>query len=826
MERRVLRREQINVQLNEVFNHPLTLVTAAMGYGKTTAVRHFLEENHAHHLWLNVENDETSPQQIWHSLTRQMVKLAPALGNRLNAWGFPADSAQRDRVLDYIEDQLFGSGTVLVLDDYHHVHAPEVDELMESIVRKTIPGFHLVILSRVRPRFRVEELILKELCFQLKNGLFELSEEEVHDFFSLFGYDLPEPLTRQVYAVSEGWITAVYLMMKSYSENGFFDQETDINSLLDKAVFSHYQKEETDLLTELSFLESFTPRQAVYVTGLKNAAVMFRKLCLDNSLIHYDSASGHYKMHNILGAYLQEKLMATFNDRQLKDLYRRAGEWEINNQNLLAGLRYFLKAGEHDLILEVFETPGISRVLDSAPREMMAIFQQVPQEARYRHPIGYITYIDFYITDIDMAEGTRLLEEAENHYLNHQGISPEMKRKIMGEIILVRSFSCFNDMREMTAYHMKAHELLEGRSAIANREMIFTFGSPHALYLFYRDQGDLWGITTFSDQAIHYYGQLSGGCGAGFEHLCRAEYCLETGQLNQVEPHARKAIYKAQSMDQLSIILCARFALARLYAAQGQFPKARHELSGLNDLVKAYHNPILENTLELCQGYLAGILGDPSGFAPWLKEGDMQHSDILYQGMAFNYLVHAKSVLLEEEYLKLEVLCEELGQLFSIFNNQLGFAHAYVLEAIAKSKLYGLSAGRSALLRGLGIGRSDGLVLPFAEYGGEILELLVSLQQENPEDAYLVKLVETAKTYRENLGKNHQSLKPLSALTHREKEILRLVVAGNTNLQIAKDLYIAEVTVKKTVSAIYRKLHVSGRAAAVRKALELGLIFD
>jgi LuxR family transcriptional regulator, maltose regulon positive regulatory protein len=56
--------------------------------------------------------------------------------------------------------------------------------------------------------------------------------------------------------------------------------------------------------------------------------------------------------------------------------------------------------------------------------------------------------------------------------------------------------------------------------------------------------------------------------------------------------------------------------------------------------------------------------------------------------------------------------------------------------------------------------------------------------------------------------------------------VLRLVIAGNTNREIAEGLFIAEVTVKKTVTSIYRKLHVNGRAAAVRKALELGLILN
>lgn len=279
MNQLILPRKQIYFQLKEMFDHPLTLVTAAMGYGKTTAVRHFLDQYHTSYLWLNVESDETSAPNIWHSLTRQLTKIEPAFGKQLNTLGFPSDSAQRERVLDYIEDHVYGTNTVMVLDDYHHVYASEVDELMERIVRKAIPGFHVVLISRVRPRFSVEELVTKGLCLQLKNVLFELSSDEIQEFFRLYGHDLSDDSIMKVYEVTEGWITAVYLMMKSYAETGTFEYETDINSLLEQAIITQYTTDEIDLLTALSYLDSFTPRQAVFVTDQKDAAKKLRKVC-------------------------------------------------------------------------------------------------------------------------------------------------------------------------------------------------------------------------------------------------------------------------------------------------------------------------------------------------------------------------------------------------------------------------------------------------------------------------------------------------------------------------------------------------------------------
>ena len=61
------------------------------------------------------------------------------------------------------------------------------------------------------------------------------------------------------------------------------------------------------------------------------------------------------------------------------------------------------------------------------------------------------------------------------------------------------------------------------------------------------------------------------------------------------------------------------------------------------------------------------------------------------------------------------------------------------------------------------------------------------------------------------------------ALTEREREVLRLVVEGLTNRQIAERLVVAEVTARDHVQRILRKLQVADRTAAAVLAVRLGL---
>jgi DNA-binding NarL/FixJ family response regulator len=61
-------------------------------------------------------------------------------------------------------------------------------------------------------------------------------------------------------------------------------------------------------------------------------------------------------------------------------------------------------------------------------------------------------------------------------------------------------------------------------------------------------------------------------------------------------------------------------------------------------------------------------------------------------------------------------------------------------------------------------------------------------------------------------------------LSKRELTILQALQSGLSNKQIAKELFLAEQTVKFHLTNIYRKLGVSSRTEAVRYAYEHGLV--
>ncbi len=152
-----------------------------------------------------------------------------------------------------------------------------------------------------------------------------------------------------------------------------------------------------------------------------------------------------------------------------------------------------------------------------------------------------------------------------------------------------------------------------------------------------------------------------------------------------------------------------------------------------------------------------------------------------------------------------------------------------VLEALANWADRALPLARAALLQALKVAYPEQYRRVFLDAGPPLAALMKSTRKEIQEpvlDAYVRGLLDTFEQEQANAMKvtpmSPSSL--LEPLTPQEQRILRLVAEGASNQQIANQLVISLVTVKKHVSNILGKLGAANRTQALVRAREYDLL--
>ena len=124
--------------------------------------------------------------------------------------------------------------------------------------------------------------------------------------------------------------------------------------------------------------------------------------------------------------------------------------------------------------------------------------------------------------------------------------------------------------------------------------------------------------------------------------------------------------------------------------------------------------------------------------------------------------------------------------------------------------------------RALALAEPEGYIRLFLDEGTPMLVLLRQASARQITARYVVTLLEAAG--QQVRPTPHQSSRLMESLTAREREVLRLLVDGASNREIADRLVLSINTVKKHVLNLCGKLGVQSRAQAIVKARTLQLL--
>jgi LuxR family maltose regulon positive regulatory protein len=175
----------------------------------------------------------------------------------------------------------------------------------------------------------------------------------------------------------------------------------------------------------------------------------------------------------------------------------------------------------------------------------------------------------------------------------------------------------------------------------------------------------------------------------------------------------------------------------------------------------------------------------------------------------------------------------ELGALLAaagLMHLDLRRAQALALQALLLDAQGQADAALDALEEALTLGQPGGLRRTFLDLGPPLARLLRRLAARRPPGDYLQQLLAAAAGAVSPASRDRRPLgaedggDPAEPLTGRELEVLAGLTRGLPNKEIATELVVSPETVKRHAANVYAKLGVSGRRAAVRRAVALGLL--
>jgi LuxR family maltose regulon positive regulatory protein len=296
----------------------------------------------------------------------------------------------------------------------------------------------------------------------------------------------------------------------------------------------------------------------------------------------------------------------------------------------------------------------------------------------------------------------------------------------------------------------------------------------------------------------------------------------EWNDLEMATYHAREGIELSEQWGQAEVIMHGYVEWAQVLQACG------NEGSALDAMQKAMQ--IAQNLSPWTATYVAATKarlhlkqGDLAAASHWARESGLGVEDRIDFEHVINYVTLARVLIAQG---RLDEASRLLAQLSNMAEaaGAMGYGlEILVLEAMAYRVQDAQDSALGSLARALSLAELEGYVRTFVDEGKPMVELLRNAAARGIAVEYVGKLLALfGESGRAGSSSGEQAL--IEPLSEREVEVLRLVVAGLSNREIAEQLFLAIGTVKKHLSNIYGKLSVNRRAQAIARAGELNLV--
>jgi LuxR family transcriptional regulator, maltose regulon positive regulatory protein len=811
--------------LDGIFEYSLTVVEAPMGYGKTTAVREYLNRAGVQVLWQSIYDGATAV--FWSGFCKLFAELDGTCSLNFAHLSLPDDSVSRQEALELIKGIPLPGKSVLVFDDYHLIQNPDIHDFIIFLVRNRLPNLYIVLITRMASLKPLDELKLKGYAHHITKETFELTPDEIATYYKLCGIVLKSGQTDMLYQYTEGWISALYLLMLNFIKEGNFEQNEpflsdslipNIYSLVEKAIYAPLSEEQKEFLLQASIFDSFSLEQAEYIRQKPHTAQLLAKILARNAFLTYDPKTKIYHLHNILINYLRDQLAKT-NTRFRYDLYQEAGEWHLRTGAYREAMQCFYCCRDFNSLLTALEI-NKAECFDSEHKEtLIQYFTECPREILAGHPtaLSFIGRRMFLFNE--MEQYNRVCREFMDYISASGNLEGQLRDKLLGEYERMLSQTAFNNVREMARHHRRACELLKGIISAADlMETWSLHGAPSGVYLFYRESGKLAQTVADGMGAMANYGSVTGDTKHAGGQIFLAERYFLMGEFENAEIIMHRVFHAGNPEYHSGPMARGLFLQAQLALVKGDWANVLSIFKRLQKGIRVNKLYFFMHTLDLYEANIYALLGQKDEIPAWIGEGEFKQTRFFAPVRGFVNMVYGRVLLINGEYAKLIGNADYFTRTASFYPNLLALIYTHIQLAAAYQQINRENEALAALRRALDLAMPDGVMMPFVENCDFIQTILEEIYQSGLYREVILKILAINDTWQravQQIIREHFGVEKPN-LTGRELEIGRLAAAGLTNREIGEQLFITENTVKAALKSIYAKFSINNRTVLGR----------
>ena len=876
---RVVIRPRLIARLNDGLarDSKLALISAPVGYGKSTLASSWLATTECPVAWLSLDPEDNEPRRFWTYFVAAIQTIYPKLGQATRALLNSTQMPSNEGLLSSLINQITSvpNKFILVIDDFHLLEDTSIHQGINFLLDHLPSKIHLVITTREDPPIPLPQMRAKGEMLELRANDLRFSIEESAEFLNQkMGLTLQTEEINALEQRTEGWVVGLQMAALSLHEmkdaaafiEAFAGDNRYVADYLISEVIESQPENIRNFLLQTAIVDRFTPSLCDALVGnesLQSGKLIEQIESLGLFIIPLDHVRQWYRYHQLFADLLRYRLRDE-SPSKYAELNRAASRWFQAQGLNEEAVKYALIGEDYEQVAELIENSGLAMIGRSQLTTLQNWINALPDETIREHP-----YLSVLLVWVGALTGQSNL--AKQHLVlaeeNLTSAKPELHSELVCQIALLKGYATRSDgnldmsinlILEALSYLPKDNVFLDctiqlnlggnywlkGNFAALEKPLkhaISFVDNPEVEYPAlaaagfltntYLQQGKLSQAESLCKNILKQKNRQTHPA-AAYVLLEQGELLYEKNDLDGALEALSKTIYIGKSTDKIVNLVRTRQLLAQIYCALEDSEEAALVMGQADELFlqsspryQIMHQIEYEYYRIRCLLFQQKI----QVALQWANDYKSRRETIKNPWGTLSELVYAQVLLADgrsDQALPVLKTCENSARSFEAGR---WVIQSLVLQALCYQAIDDKKNAMDCLRSAFSLAEPQGYIRTFVDFGLPMQCLLEQAAKVNSFPEYVARLLSAFPTDAEDkesiTTKDATSQQPLiEPLTDQELSILKLMAAGLSHSEIASELYLSLNTVKWHSTNIYGKLGVHRRAHAVARARELEIL--